>query len=228
MSEPRVIFLDNQPIFAGALAQVVGDLLHAHSTVHSYQDSLPVISGASPNLVVLDPQSGDVFRKDLIISVRNLWPIARLVILTSGSDAQAFKTAVSLGAHAYLLKTETIETLRAGIEFVYRGGMAFSFPIAALVTTRIHQKDHEFPISAGVVRGLTAREIQVIQLIGKGNIDSAIASKLGISARTVQRHVGNILNKLSCHTRSQAVARVIGSAASFCRIEGCPAHHTIS
>ena len=118
MSEPRVIFLDNQPIFAGALAQVVGDLLHAHSTVHSYQDSLPVISGASPNLVVLDPQSGDVFRKDLIISVRNLWPIARLVILTSGRDAQAFKTAVSLGAHAYLLKTETIETIGAGIGFV--------------------------------------------------------------------------------------------------------------
>jgi DNA-binding NarL/FixJ family response regulator len=65
----------------------------------------------------------------------------------------------------------------------------------------LQQRSHKTGVS-----GLTAREIQVIGLIAKGDTNRAIADQLSISERTVDRHVSNILMKLHLPTRSAATA----------------------
>ncbi|HEY5625832.1 MAG TPA: response regulator transcription factor, partial [Dehalococcoidia bacterium] len=133
-------------------------------------------------------------------------------------EPDSIMAALGHGAKSYILKSEPIETIRAAIEFVCRGGVAFSLPIAALVTDKPVPARESRSLAASVSRGLTPREVQVIQLVARGNTDGEIAELLEISDRTVERHVGNVLNKLGCRNRSEAVAQVIGAAPMLAKI----------
>jgi DNA-binding CsgD family transcriptional regulator len=66
-------------------------------------------------------------------------------------------------------------------------------------------------LPAPAARGLSPREVEILQLVARGYTDGDIARLLKISGRTVQRHITNILNKLNCRNRSHAVAQVIGA-----------------
>jgi ATP/maltotriose-dependent transcriptional regulator MalT len=59
----------------------------------------------------------------------------------------------------------------------------------------------------GLVKGLTAREMEVLNLLAEGDSNRTIAAKLVITVRAVKKHTGNIYRKLNVHSRTQAVAR---------------------
>ena len=170
-------------------------------------------SSEHPTVVILDPYSAlQEFKVQDIRTVKELWPKTRCLIVTECNDQRAVGAALVSGVHGYLLKSETVDTLLAGVQLVRSGGLAFSLLATSLLAAKKTSALSPLTPSAPEQRGLSPREIQVIQLISSGNVDSEIALSLDISVRTVQRHVTNVLNKLNCRTRSEAVAKAIGGA----------------
>ena len=211
MAKVEVLVVDAHPLFARALSEALRVWLPAHVTPYNPQDIVLAEMSILPDMVIMDPAIAGEVTTELITAVRHHWPEARLILLTEQYDDALVLQALSCGARACLLKTDPIGTLRAAVDLVWRGGLAFSPSVASSLNTKHDSAKYRLPQPVPKARGLTAREVQIVQLVAQGNTDAAIAVLLGISVRTVQRHMANVFNKLGCRTRSEAVARVIGA-----------------
>jgi DNA-binding NarL/FixJ family response regulator len=218
MESSKVLVIDQQPLMLEALALALGELQDITVSTHAISDDVAAFVEEVPDVVVCDPTVDNEFRPEYVAFLAHYLPAARIVVLSSQHEPDSIMAALGHGAKSYILKSEPIETIRAAIELACRGGVAFSLPIAALVTDRPVPSREARSLAAPVSRGLTPREIQVMQLVARGHTDVETAESLEISDRTVERHVSNVLNKLGCRNRSEAVAQVIGGAPGLARV----------
>lgn len=134
-----------------------------------------------------DPQKGEALA---------FWP-PHVLILSAYCEPEYVYNLFAAGAKGYLLKDEAPERIVAGIRQVMRGEPALSLPVQRVLLTRKSRPEHD----------LSARELEVLRLIAKGNTNEEIAEVLVIAIGTVKNHVMNIYKKLpNVRTRSEAVA----------------------
>jgi DNA-binding NarL/FixJ family response regulator len=146
-----------------------------------------------PDVTLMDVQMPDMSGIDAIGIIRGECPTARIIVLTTyGGDALA-RRALNAGAQAYLLKNlvrkELLETIRA----VHRGQRRIHSEVAAEIANHVADD------------ALTAREIQVLELIAGGNSNKLVSTRLCINEETVKGHVKKILAKLGARDRTHAV-----------------------
>jgi DNA-binding NarL/FixJ family response regulator len=117
-------------------------------------------------------------------------------ILSMHTDPHFVKEAVAAGALGYVSKFSSPEELRSAVNAVARGETFFSSDVrqAALSFSVRNQQ-----------KGLTARELSVLQLAAEGASSALVAAKLGISRRTAEAHRANILKKLSLKSQTDLV-----------------------
>ncbi len=124
------------------------------------------------------------------------WP-PHVLILSAYCEPEYVYNLFASGAKGYLLKDEAPERIVAGIRQVMRGEPALSLPVQRVLLTRKSKPEHD----------LSARELEVVRLMAKGNTNEEIADTLVIAIGTVKNHVMNIYKKLpNVRTRSEAVA----------------------
>jgi DNA-binding NarL/FixJ family response regulator len=145
-----------------------------------------------PDVTLMDLQMPNMSGIDAVISIRNEWPDARIIVLTTyAGDALAMR-ALKAGAQAYVLKgmvrKELLETIRA----VNEGHRRVQSDVAMQIAS--HTAD----------AALSARELEVLELIAAGHSNKAIGSRLTITEETVKGHVKNILAKLGARDRTHA------------------------
>ena len=142
----------------------------------------------------MDLQMPEMGGFDAILAIRNEFPEARIVVLTTYTGDVQVQRAIKAGAKGYLLKsllhTELLKTIRT----VHAGRKAMSPDIAAQVAEHSGEE------------GLTPKEIEVLRLIAAGNANKEIAARLDISEETVKSRVRNILDKLGANDRTHAVS----------------------
>lgn len=126
----------------------------------------------------------------------SFWP-PHVLILSAYCEPEYVYNLFAAGAKGYLLKDEAPERIVAGIRQVMRGEPALSLPVQRVLLTRKSKPEHD----------LSVRELEVLRLIAKGNMNEEIAEILVIAVGTVKNHVMNIYKKLpNVRTRSEAVA----------------------
>ena len=145
-----------------------------------------------PDVALMDIQMPDMNGLDAIIAIRNEFPEARIIVLTTYTvDVQVLR-ALKAGARGYLLKNslhkELLETIRA----VHAGKKALS-PEASYQLAE-HATDD----------ALTPAEIAVLRLIAEGNANKQIADQLSVTEETVKGRVKSILSKLGANDRTHA------------------------
>ena len=146
-----------------------------------------------PDVSLMDLQMPGLNGTEVIERIRCEFPDARIIVLTTYTGDVQVLRALKAGARGYILKghlhRELLETIRA----VHAGQKRIPPDIAAELGR--HATDDE----------LTAREIEVLQLIATGNSNKLIADALSIGEATVKSHVTNILSKLGANDRAHAV-----------------------
>lgn len=124
------------------------------------------------------------------------WP-PFILILSAYCEQEYVYNLFAAGAKGYLLKDEPPDQIVASIRRIMRGEPALSLPVQKLLLTRASRGEHD----------LSARELEVLRLMAKGNTNEEIAEALVIAVGTVKNHVTNIYRKLpNVNTRSEAVA----------------------
>lgn len=146
-----------------------------------------------PDVTLMDLQMPEVNGIDAIVKIREEFPDARIIVLTTYSgDAQAAR-AFKVGASGYLLKNmvrkELIETIRT----VHAGKRRIP-PEIAVEMAEHHSDD-----------ALTEREIQVLREVAAGNANKMVAQILNVSEETIKAHMKSILSKLGANDRTHAV-----------------------
>jgi len=130
-------------------------------------------------------------------------------MLTMSENEQDLFEAVKSGASGYLLKRTTEPELLAAIADLQSGGSPMTSAVARKVVQSFQKWKSHRPADAGAQ--LSPREREILELLARGYLYKEIAEQLKISVPTVNAHIRNMYEKLHVHSRSQAVAKYIGT-----------------
>ena len=146
-----------------------------------------------PEITLMDLQMPDMNGVAAIDRIKDEFPDARIIVLTTYTgDAQVLR-ALKAGARGYVLKGHVHRELLGIIRAVHAGQKRIPPEIAAELAD--HATDDE----------LSPRQVDILRLIAAGNANKNIADQLNIGEATVKSHVTNILSKLGANDRTHAV-----------------------
>ena len=192
----RILSVDDHPLLHEGVATVIRNqpdmLLVAEAT--NGQQAIQQYRQHTPDVTLMDLRLPDMSGIDAMIAIREEFPEARMIILTTFAGDVEIQRALAAGARAYVLKSMPPKELVDVIRQVHAGKKRIPAEIAAHLAE--HYSDE----------ALTAREIEVLQQIAAGNRNRDIADKLFIAEETVKVHIKHIMEKLGASDRTQAVA----------------------
>jgi DNA-binding NarL/FixJ family response regulator len=190
----RILTIDDHPLIRAGIAALVatesGMRLIAEAS--SGREGIAKFREYLPDVTLMDLQMPDMSGIDTIITVRNDFPDARIIVLTTYvGDVLVFR-ALKAGAQGYVMKSMVHKELLQTIREVHAGHKTLSPEVAAQVAAHVGDET------------LTPREIEVLRLIAAGNANKQIAARLSTTEDTIKSHVKNILMKLGANDRTHA------------------------
>ena len=206
MSNPshplRILLADDHPVVRFGLRQTLNqsDDFLVVAEAERGDAIAALIEQNHPQVVVLNVRMAGLNGIEVTQRIRAHGQSIKVLALTSRDDDETVHAAIRAGVDGYLLKTSGLEQIIQAIRDVAAGETAFSPEIAqkAKLAGRATSPDM-----------LSPRELEVLNLAGKGYTNKAIALQLKISNRTVQTHLTRVYHKLDVASRTEAVMRAI-------------------
>lgn len=176
------------------------DLAGAASSIASAHDLIRL----KPDLFLLDIGLPDGSGLDLVGPIRAAND-ARVLIVTSFGDRETVVAATLAGADGYLLKDSDPSEVLDGIRATLDGGAPISAAAAVYLLERLRKESRLVEQAVAEEDGLSAREVELLNLFARGLSYKEAAIQMGISPLTVGNYVKTIYSKLAVHSRSEAV-----------------------
>lgn len=201
----RVIVVEDQALLRDGLIRLFAD--KGHRVVGSLGNTtgLPELAADhSPDLVVLDLRMPPTFTDEGATAARALkatYPEMGILLLSQHVDRTSVTDLVAKPGFGYLLKDRVFEVdeFIEAAERVSKGGSALD----PKVVSALISAEEEGPLAK-----LSSRELDVLRLMAEGLTNSGIASRLFLSTRTVEAHVGNLMTKLEITDSDEQHRRV--------------------
>jgi len=201
----RVLLVEDHAIVREGLAAILSgypaEFIVCGQAANS-RTACELVAQTRPHLIILDYFLGD--GEDggrLIDELVKLCPKTRLLVLSLTDEDDLAERALRSGAHGYLVKSQGTDRLLDACRALLVGGLYMSPELQARLFDRLGSVP---PAPESAYSSLTERELQVLQLLGTNLSPEVIASRLGISERTVASHRENLKNKLG-HQTAQAL-----------------------
>jgi DNA-binding NarL/FixJ family response regulator len=195
----RIMIVDDHHLVRIGLAAVLDfepDLSVVAQAENGVQ-ALELFRGHLPDVTLMDMRMPEMGGLETISNIRNEFPNARILMLTTFDGDEDIHRAIQAGARGYLLKNIPTEELILAVKTVHAGQVYLPANVARRLAER----------NAGA--DLTAREIEVLQLIVKGYSNREIGRLLGFSENTAKFHLKGILNKLDVSDRTEAATTAL-------------------
>ena len=220
----RIILADDHQLFREGLKRII-NLENDMEVIAEFSSGEGVLMNyldLKPDVILMDINMPRMNGVDATKKIKELYPEAKIMILSIHDDeAYVFET-LRLGASGYLLKDMEAKTLVEAIRAV-ADGCGFIHPnvtckvideyrrLCAIIENEVSEKETVKYMDQVIDWHsiLTKREIEVLQNMAQGNCNRVIGEKLFISEKTVKNHVSSILQKMNVQDRTQAVIAAI-------------------
>jgi len=183
---------------------------HGLRALLAYEERMSVVAEAStgeeaielhaqhrPDVTLLDLRLPGISGVEVITTVRSAQPKARFIVLTTYDTDQSIHQAIQAGAQAYVLKDSFVDEIVSAIRTVHAGGRVIPKGIAERLAESVSHT------------ALSPREIEVLELVARGESNKGIAALLGLTEGTVKTYVVRLFGKLGVDTRTAAVTAAI-------------------
>ena len=195
----RVLVIDDHQIVRQGLVALINT--EAGLTVVAEgsdgQQAVDLFAQHQPDVTLMDLRMPVLNGVEAIKVIRQQSPNARIIVLTTFDGDEDIYRALQAGAQSYLLKGVSFEDLTDAIRTVFAGQRRISAAVAERLAERMATEE------------LTARELQVLKLIVRGNSNKEIGKALTISEATVKSHINSLLSKLGVADRTQAATTAL-------------------
>jgi DNA-binding NarL/FixJ family response regulator len=150
-----------------------------------------------PRLLILDLGLPGLHGTEVARRVSKANPETQILIFSSQCDPATVRQVLEAGARGMVEKSAPFDTLLTAIKTVGEGKASFSEAV-----TQSLQQSFLTPVTTGGPDLLTAREREVLQLVGEGSSNKEISTRLGISVKTAENHRHNVMRKLQARNAS--------------------------
>ena len=202
----RIFIADSHEVVrAGVRAMVEGERdLKVIGEADNAEDVFSESRRTKPDVVLLESGLSGSSESEIYKSLLHVLPSVRIISLMGDNHAASLRRAVEGGVQGCLRKSTCRIELIQAIHTVAKGGTYLS-PEDTDETFRLLRQQHDADGSRSGLDGLSPQERRVIALIAEGNTNKEIATKLGLSDKTVKNYICNMFAKLDIERRTQAV-----------------------
>ncbi len=199
----RIVIVDDHPLFRKGLEQ----LIHSDSAfavcgeANNASEAMDVIRKLNPDLAIVDLSLPGANGIELIKNIRAEFPKLPILVLSMHDESLYALRALRAGAEGYVMKHEAMANVIQAIHEVFNGRPYLSPAMAAQVITKFAHRGSQS--EADAVERLSDRELEILELIGKGNEVRQIAKLLHLSPKTVETHRAHIKEKLNLQNARQ-------------------------
>ena len=209
----RVLVVEDHPLLRSIIRiaceqtpglEMVGELDDGSSALEACRE-------LAPDVVLLDLSlPGEIQGLDLARAIRSEGLPVRILVLTARTDEEALFESVIAGVEGYLEKTSGVRVIADALSRVARGERIFTQAQMRGAVVELSRRARQARGESGTQPDLSARETEVLEHAARGFTVGQIATRLVLSPRTVETHLGNAYRKLGVRNRVQALARASG------------------
>ena len=202
----RIVIVDDHPLFRKGLEQLIHSdgVLAVCGEAENASEAMDLIRKVSPDLAIVDLSLPGANGIELIKNIRAEFPKLPVLVLSMHDESLYAVRALRAGADGYVMKHEAMANVTHAIREIFNGRPYLSPAMAAQVITKFAHRQGEGETDA--VERLSDREIEILEMIGKGHEVRQIAKLLHLSPKTVETHRAHIKDKLDLKN-SREVAR---------------------
>jgi DNA-binding NarL/FixJ family response regulator len=211
----RVLVVEDQQTLAGAL-QIAIDAqpdMDCVGAVRTAEEAVALAVASHPDTVLMDIRLSGADGIEATRQIKAACPRVRVLILTADATPARLAAAAAVGASGFLAKDSPFPTVLAAIRAPIDGKILVEENTLAALVESLDRASPPLDSPMPDLARLTARERQVLALMGEGLDPQAIARRLVVSRHTARGHVKNILMKLGAHSQLEAV--VIATRAGY-------------
>ena len=207
-SKPRVLMADDHSIFLAGVRKLIEDQCEVVGTVEDGRALLEAAERLKPELILLDISMPLLNGLEASRHLKKMLPETKLLFLTMHASPRYATEAFKAGAHGFLLKQSAASELPQAITALMQGKHYLTPSIAKPVIDQA-LKLAETPTIKGGLDKLTARQREILQLIGEGKGTKEIATLLNLSVKTVQFNKTCLMQELDIHTTAELMRYAI-------------------
>ncbi len=198
MSNTRILIADDHQVVIGGIRSVLKEFpeFEVVGEASNGRDAVKLAKSLRADIVILDISMPGLNGIDATLQLRKKCPQTRVVIFTMYPDKEYLLDLLRAGISAYVLKEDPISDLIMALKAVRSGGTYFSTMSPQALFEQM-RKQEQTGLGRNGFNDLTLREREVLQLLAEGNNVKDMASKLGISPKTVECHKYSVMSKLN-------------------------------
>lgn len=191
----KLLIVDDHPVVREGLKKALESCnFTVVAMAHTIDQARALIAHTNPDVIIVDLNLPDGSGFDLVLWARSISRELAIIILTLNDEPAIVHAAKKAGANAFVLKSDPIEHLIAAVNHCVANPNSFTSTLS-------------IPDSVILENPLTAREIDVVNLLAKGLSNKGIGETLFLSQSTIKSHLGAIFRKLEAGNRVTAVKK---------------------
>lgn len=194
-----VLCVDDHQIVREGIVAVIGRQIDMEvtGTAANGLQAVEAFLQNPPDVTLMDLQLPVLSGLEAIRRIRSADVHAKIIVLTTYHGDEDVHRALEAGAATYVLKEAVLDDLAGVVRAVHNGAQPLSDDVRRILATRLNYGQ------------LTAREVEVLELIAQGLSNKEVGKSLGITEETTKVHVRNIMDKLDVEDRTEAVTRAL-------------------
>ncbi|HEX2039597.1 MAG TPA: response regulator transcription factor [Acidimicrobiales bacterium] len=204
MSAVRVVVVDDHEIVRAGLSTLLSREpdIHLVGMAPDAEEGIEMIADVHPDVVVVDYSLPRMSGVELCEQIVSRFPETAVVVLTSYLSDEVILRSVQAGAQAFVYKDVDAAELKKAIRAVTRGETILDPKVAGRVVRWANTRGKRGRREGG----LSLQETEVLRHVTVGATNKAIAEAMSVSENTIKTYLRRIMEKLDCHSRSEAAA----------------------